>query len=361
MARRGRTTTSSASGSSRAARGAAAALIALLIAAAAGPAAAEPTPAEAAEAQRLFDEGRRLLSAGSAEACPKFERSQQLDPGIGTLLNLAACYESVGRVASAWRAFTDAEQQARAAGERKREKVAHDRAQALEPRLPRLLIRVAGATDSASHAGPDGLTVRRDGQAIGAVEIDQPIPVDPGPHLVEAEAPGHASFRTSIVAEEGKLATVDIQLAAADEAEVGAGGGDRRPGRHIGPGDDGGSSPGRGRRILGLVSGGVGLAALGGSLLLALDADSSYDDAFEKGLCDRDTHACSEAGYAQTSDARSQGNLATIVGGVGLAAVAAGVYLWLSAPDGDEPSATSARLIPTVTPGQVGFTLLRAF
>jgi hypothetical protein len=357
---RARTTTSSASASKRP-RGAAslrraAALLALVVVAApAGRAAAEPTPAEAAMAQQLFEEGRRLLSAGSAEACPRFEKSQALDPGLGTLLNLAACYESVGRVASAWRAFTQAEQQAGAAGERKRQKVAHDRAVALEPRLPRLVIRVAGTTDSASHAGPDGLTVRRDGQRMPAVELGEPIPVDPGPHLIEAEAPDHVPFRISLIAEEGKLATVDVQLAAVpapDPQEPGAGGRDGAPTVE---------RPGRTRRLVGLVTGGVGVAALGGSLLLALDARSSYQGAFEDGACNEMTDECSEAGYQTTRDAIRQGNIATIVGGVGLVAVAAGVYLWLSAPDGSEPDSARTLLLPTIAPDQIGFALSRGF
>ena len=56
-----------------------------------------------AAAEALFSEGRSLASAGKCdEAIPKFQASQKLDPGIGTLLNLADCYEKVGRTASAW-------------------------------------------------------------------------------------------------------------------------------------------------------------------------------------------------------------------------------------------------------------------
>src|SRR5262249_24412526 len=66
----------------------------------AGGARAE-TPEQAAD--RLFKEAEVLARAGRyAEACPKLEESERLDPGIGTQFNLADCYERTGRVAHAY-------------------------------------------------------------------------------------------------------------------------------------------------------------------------------------------------------------------------------------------------------------------
>src|SRR5262245_36723730 len=60
-------------------------------------------------AQALFDQGRALVTLGRfAEACPKLAESLRLDPGIGTMLWLADCYENVGRSASAWATFREA-------------------------------------------------------------------------------------------------------------------------------------------------------------------------------------------------------------------------------------------------------------
>src|SRR5262245_16290948 len=62
-----------------------------------------------AAAQALFDEAQKRVAAGDYEqACPKFKASYALDPGGGTLLNLADCLEKQGRTASAWSTFKDA-------------------------------------------------------------------------------------------------------------------------------------------------------------------------------------------------------------------------------------------------------------
>src|SRR4051812_46143375 len=80
-----------------------------------------------ATAEALFADGRKLMAAGNyAAACPKLAASQRLDPGVGTMLNLADCYERVGQTASAWAEFREAISAARAAGSKEREQLARD-------------------------------------------------------------------------------------------------------------------------------------------------------------------------------------------------------------------------------------------
>lgn len=134
------------------------------------------------------------MTAGKyAEACPKFEASQQLDPGLGTMLNLAECYEKTGRTASAWAEYREAIPLARAAGSKARQDLAVERAQALEERLSTLTIRAMSG-----DAADAQLEVRRDGVAVQPAELGSPIPVDPGEHLIEARAPGKAPWSSKV-------------------------------------------------------------------------------------------------------------------------------------------------------------------
>jgi serine/threonine-protein kinase len=294
-------------------------------------------PTEAVRrADALFKEGRTLIEGGKfAEACPKFEESQRLDPGLGTLLNLAACYEQVGRLASALTAFRSAEEQARAAGpsEKKREQAAAERARALESRVARLTITLAPGDR------PDGFTVTRDGVPVRALDFGRRIAVDAGTIVIEAHAPDHLAFRSEVViASDTTARTVDVPpLQAATIVRLGDGpmgvGGGGGGGSDVAPIGGAEATAARSpRKKIGLVVGAVGLAALGGGVALGLSAKGQYDDV----PCTQGSSpptGCTPAEEERISDARSRGNLGTIVGGVGVAALLGGAVLYLTAPD----------------------------
>jgi tetratricopeptide (TPR) repeat protein len=94
---------------------------------------------DAALALSLFQEGQRLVAEGKLPAaCAKFAASLKLEAKLGTLLNLADCYEKNGQTASAWARFTEAEVMARRAGQPDREEFAREHAAALASRLSKL-------------------------------------------------------------------------------------------------------------------------------------------------------------------------------------------------------------------------------
>jgi hypothetical protein len=146
-------------------------------------------------AQALFDEAKLLIRKGDwAAACPKLAESERLDPGVGTLLNLAECYDHVGRTARAWATFREAEAMALHQGQSERSRWAAARAKQLEGKLVRLTIDVPDAARVA------GLEVSRDHEVQAAAVWGVAVPIDPGDHVIEARAPGYKPFLMHVVA-----------------------------------------------------------------------------------------------------------------------------------------------------------------
>jgi len=156
--------------------------------------AAEPASGHnPAAAQALFEEAQRRVAAGDYEqACPKFKASYALDAAGGTLLNLADCLEKQGRTASAWSHFKDALVQAQRDGRSERMQYAQQHIRALEPKLGYLTVQVPAASNVA------GLTLQVDGTELASAAWGTALPVDPGSHVVRAEAPGFEPFEQNL-------------------------------------------------------------------------------------------------------------------------------------------------------------------
>jgi hypothetical protein len=186
--------------------------IALAIVAPATRAFADPSPTDKAAAQALFDEGKRLLKEKNyVEACPKLAESLRLEPALGTKLHLADCYEKNGQTASAWALFREAAEQAKIAGQADRAKKATDRATALDARLCRLRI------DVSTDAEITGVEVKRDGVLVGAASWGTAFPLDPGEHVIVAEAPGKKPWSVTVTLEDGKTTPVVVLVPMLEE------------------------------------------------------------------------------------------------------------------------------------------------
>ncbi len=173
-------------------------------------ASAQPTDAQRALATELFKEGRALMNEKKfADACPKLEESQRLDPGGGTLLNVAICHEGLGKLATAWSEFEEAAAIAQRDKRADREKLATDRAAKLQPRLMRLTIRVAPESEV-----PD-LAITRNAVAVPRAAWGMAMPLDAGDYTIEARAPGRAAWMSMVrVSVEGAQLTLDIPALA---------------------------------------------------------------------------------------------------------------------------------------------------
>jgi serine/threonine-protein kinase len=302
------------------------------------------TASDKAAAEALFREGRRLFDAGSyPAACAKLAESERLDPAPGTLLNLAGCYEKNGQTASAWATFKEAVSASHQKGRADWEELARTRAAALEPALSRLTISVAASS-------LDGLQVHRDGAAVGQAEWGTPIPVDPGPHVIDATAPGRTAFHQSVdVGGGGTNVTVSIPELAVDS------GGGR--GGEGGGSDASAPSPGSTQRIIGLTVAGAGVVGIGIGAVFGIVAMNKENSALGSD-CTADKY-CNQQGLQLGQDAHSAATASTIAFAAGAVAVAGGLTLYFLAPK--NPAAPAVGLRASGLPGGASLGLVGAW
>jgi hypothetical protein len=296
------------------------------------------------EAEALFEQAKTLSAQGNyARACPLFAESQRLDPGLGTMLWLADCFESNGQTASAWAQFKEA---AGAAALRKdpREKVAREHAAQLEPRLAKLVVRPPASPIA-------GLEVRRDGAILTQAEMGLELPVDPGPHSIEAHAPGHKAWSTTVaVPRAAEVVGVDVPALEASPASGVA----SVPETPVVSAETK-APPGR-LRLTGLLVGGAGAVVLGVATALSVDAKLTYDSSNQNGHCHPD-NACDQQGLNDRSTAQGLAAAATAGFVVGAAALVGGGILYFVAPrtsSGSPAPAVAVSVSPTLGLGQRG-------
>lgn len=300
-----------------------------------------------AAAEGLFDQGRELMRSGDfASACGYFERSQQIDPAVGTLLYLGECYEKSGRTASAWATFREAASSARAVGQFDRAKLGDERADRLTPKLSRLSIDVNETT-----RGLPGLAIRREGQTVPAAAWNVAVPLDPGEYRIDVSAPGYQDYSAKVQVAPGAT-TTRVTVPALAPAPGGAGAAAGLPAQaepaqpHPSPQLDAGAhaasseSPhdsGKTQRTLAYVAGGVGVAAVAVGSVFGLRAMSKNDEA--KDLCPRGDRQCDDpSALTLTDEASSAATISNITFALGGAALAGAVVLFLTAPDGSSES-----------------------
>ena len=289
---------------------------------------------DGAGAETLFRDGRSLMESGDVEhACPKFAESLRLDFAIGTVLNLAACEEKIGRLASAWQHYRQVVEML--PPEDERHPLASNRANQLDTRVPRLAIAFAAPP-------PEGARVVRDDVELGTASLGVALPVDPGAHVVTVTAPGRADRRFSLDLREGDRRQLTIEAGSVSSASV------ARATT---------SEPSHGRRTAGFVVGGIGVASLAVGTYFgvrALGSRSESDAGCTNGRC-RD--AAAAGAY---DDAKSFAHIADATLVVGIVGVAVGAYLVLTssteslAPPAATPQVARARAGLHITPSGVG-------
>lgn len=305
------------------------------------------------EAQQLFDEGKALMAQRRlAEACKKFEASHRLAPSAATLMNLGACLEADGRLASAWGAF----RQAQALAVRSDPALVEPskaRADALQPRLSSLRI------DVPDSSRVPGLEVMRNGVVLIDAQWGSSQYVDGGEYEIVARAPGTVAW-TARIAVATELDRKDVEIPRLTEAMTDTGDGSGgvvregdEPKEPAGPG-------GRGMTTLRKVAIGAaagGAASLAGGVVLGLSAKGKQADS--DAICP--TTTCNDPeGLRLNREARSTGTKATVLFVAGGVLVAAGVTLWIVGAPKDSDENRGVGITPLVGDGAIGFTITGA-
>lgn len=270
-------------------------------------------------AREQFGQALALQTAGDwAGALALLKEVAAIKSTPQVRFNMALCEEKLGRLVAALGDYELAAADARA---EKADQVAEEvegRLESLRQRIPKITVKRGSGAEAAS--------VALDGTSIGDQVVGTPMPTDPGPHTVEAKAPGFKPFRKALRLAEQQSETVELVLEPEPVPPPGI--------------VAGGSTPPAGRSpVLGYVIGGIGIASLGASgIFLGLRAGkiSDLDKACPNRTCPSDQQSDIDAGKLYTT-------IANVSLAVGVAAVAGGVVLVLSSgPSKEEPAVALA-------------------
>ena len=287
--------------------------------------------AQSADGAKLFEEGRILAKDGNyAEACDKFAKSLELDPAPGTKLNYADCHEHLGHLAQAYRLFIEVAQADKTANP-DRAKFAQGRADGLADKLGTVVVKLA-APDAA------GTSVTIAGRIVPvAPEIREMV--DPGDVTVETKAPNAAPFSRTAAARAG--ATVVVEVPA--------------PNVQIEPATQTTTVRRHTNVVIAYTLGGAGAASLTTGVLMGLVARSRYNAQIDNGNCSNQSPPqCNPDGYKAQGNAVTLANVGTVFGIAGLAMIAGGAVVFLTAP-------RDLVVTPTASTQSAGLTVVGTF
>ena len=312
-----------------------------------------------ADAKDLFTRGRELRTHGDcASAVTMFRKAYDLYPAaLGSLRNLAECQESLGRYASARRAWVDLKRALLTNVDRKYEGWDRDAEQAagrLAPMLATLAIDVVAVTPRGEAASPDAIEVTLDGEKLAPAQMGTPLERDPGRHVVRiaGERVAQPQERALDLAA-GNAERLSFRVVVRDRAEQPAAlPPASTPGPSPGAERTGTAAPGLhdakretgsdGRRTWGWIALGVGAAGVAGAGISLAVRQAALADL--NGGCE--THQNCPPSLASTvsrgQTASTLVSVFAILGGVGLA----GGIVLLATSGGHSSAGASLIVVP---------------
>jgi hypothetical protein len=270
------------------------------------PRAHADTGADVLLARQLANEGIALSQRGDCEgAIVKLQRAETIHHAPTILVHLGECQMRLGKLVDALSSLDRVARENLGPTPPRAFVTAQERATALvaelTPKLGTLHIEVTGPRARA--------TFRLDGGELKEAALGLARPIDPGTHVVEAIMADGQRIRQEVRIKEGMTELVTLELPVANESSTG-------------PAAKPVTNKGSGLRTLGwgLIGGGAAALVAGGVFAgLTLSLKSSLD-----GACAN--KSCPPSSRSDYDSARTTATLSGVTLGVGLVAVAAGVY-----------------------------------
>lgn len=296
-----------------------------------GVALAQTSASDKAAAEALFDEGVALLKKKDyPAACKKLEASQRIDPGIGTLLYLADCYEKSGRTASAWATFREAASMAQEAGQEDRARAGLDRAERLMPQLSKLTIELSGTDAQIEGVEVHYMQAESGDRAMANAAVGTAVPVDPGTYTVKVMAPGYQTYEGEVTvgasAASEKHVVPPLALAPAEAAPV------EEPAPTEEPATPADEAPSENswQKPTGIALAGAGVVGLALGTVFGFVAMDQNNQAIDGGC--RGGSCTSTDGVDLTNQALTSATVSTVGFVVGGVLLAGGAVLYFTAP-----------------------------
>jgi hypothetical protein len=311
----------------------------------------EPSAADIASARKIGFEGIQLAEKGNcAAAIDKLARAEKLFHAPTTLGRLGECQVQIGKIVEGTENL----------GRVAREELASNAPAAFVTARARAKKQLAAATPKLAHAkiivkAPSDATVSVtvDSAPVNAANLGEDRVLDPGPHVVEATAPGYFKAHAEINLAEGGSEQVTLKLIvdpeAARAARVAAAAAPSSsspsgssPPSSTDPQPPGAEATGPNRTLAYVVLG-VGVVGLGLGTVFGLSAMSKKNDL--SNACPNKNCRASE--QSNLDSAKTSGTISTIAFGVGGAAVILGGVLFFTASSSSSSTAIAKPAPPT--------------
>lgn len=305
--------------------------------------------AEAQSKQELAKARERFREALALEEAENYSKALQAFKEVAAVkstpqvrYHIGLCEEKTGDLVQALGSYKLALDEARAKKAKDVLEVTEAAIEELEPRIPQLTI------SRGQGAGVAKITL--DGVEIGEAEIEVARPINPGPHLIEAESSGYRDYRKEFKLAESDERTVTVRLTKLESDTP------------VGPDPDPEPESSEGSALVpaGFVVGGVGVVSLALSGVFLGMRGGAISDLEES--CGADHQSCPPEAQDTIDSGETYATLSSVTFVAGIGLLGAGIVMIAVGSGGDDSPAgaddqAGVSLTPTFDTSSMGLSL----